>query len=120
MKKILIVENHPDMGQFLQIQVELRGFAALTVENGKEAVEKAIAEKPDLIFMAIMLPEMDGRAATRILRANPKTKDIPILAATATDRSTDLQACIDAGCNDYIVKPFILDELVEKITALIR
>jgi CheY-like chemotaxis protein len=69
--------------------------------------------------MDVVLPGIDGREATRILRARGETKQIPILAVTALYQASDRQACIDAGCNDYITKPFTLDELLRKITALI-
>ncbi len=58
---------------------------------------------------------MDGREATRIIRSNPKTQDIPILASTVLFRESDLSSCIEAGCNDYITKPFTLEQLQEKI-----
>jgi two-component system, cell cycle response regulator DivK len=119
MRNVLIVENHTDMREILVRVIELMGFNAITATNGKEGVEKAFAEKPDLILMDIMMPEMDGWEATRILRANPDTKDIPILAATVFTRPADLQKCIDAGCNDYIVKPFTVKDLRKKIQALI-
>ena len=95
------------------------GFTTITAKNGKEGVATAVAEKPDLILMNSVMPEMDGWEATRILRANPQTKNIPILAATAMFRPADLKAWLDVGCNDYIVKPFTLDELSRKIRALI-
>jgi len=69
--------------------------------------------------MDIMMPGMDGWQATRELRANGVTKDIPILAATALFRDTDLKSCIDAGCNGYIVKPFTFQELQGKVRELI-
>jgi CheY-like chemotaxis protein len=65
--------------------------------------------------MDIMMPGMDGREATRLLRSHPETQDIPILAATALFRDADLKTCIDAGCNDYIVKPFTFQELQGKV-----
>ena len=89
------------------------------VGNGKDGVETAIAKRPDLILMNSLMPEMDGWEATRILRTIPETKDIPILAITALSRTSDLKAWIDAGCNDYIVKPFTFDELRRKVKALI-
>ena len=82
MKKILIVDDHPDMRKVLQIQIELMGFAGIMANNGKEGIEAAIAEKPDLIMMDFMMPEMDGWEATRILRAISETKEIPIIAVT--------------------------------------
>jgi CheY-like chemotaxis protein len=118
MKKVLIVEDHADMRELLEWQVGLMGFTAISARHGKEGVEKAIAEKPELILMDIMLPGMDGWEATRTIRANPETKNIPILAATALFRASDLKSCMDAGCNSYIVKPFTFQELQEKVKEL--
>jgi two-component system alkaline phosphatase synthesis response regulator PhoP len=95
------------------------GFTTITAKNGKEGVDSAVAEKPDLIVMNSIMPEMDGWEATRLLRSNPQTKDIPILAATAMFRPSDLKAWLDVGCNDYIIKPFTFDELSRKIRALV-
>ena len=120
MKKILIVDDHPDMRKVLQIQIELMGFAGLIAKNGKEGVEMAIAEQPDLILMDFMMPEMNGWEATRMLRVTPETQDIPIIAVTALMRPSDLKSCIEAGCNDYIVKPFKAEELRKKIDTLIQ
>ena len=115
MKKVLVVEDHPDMRELLLWQMELMGFLAIPARHGKEGVEKALQEKPNLILMDIMMPGMDGREATRILRSNPQTHDIPIVAATVLFREPDLKSCIDAGCNDYLVKPFTFQELQGKI-----
>lgn len=119
MKKILIVEDNPDMQELLTWQVQLMGFLAVPARDGREGVEKALKEKPDLILMDIMMPGMDGREATRVLRASPETRDIPILAATVLFREKDLRSCIEAGCRDYIVKPFTFRELQEKIQGFI-
>ena len=83
--KILIVEDNPDMRDLLALRVQLTGYIPILASHGKEGVEKANAEKPDLILMNSLMPEMDGWEATRILRATPETKDIPILAITAVD-----------------------------------
>ena len=115
MKKILIVEDHADMRELLTWQIELMGFMPIPAKHGKEGVEKAVAEQPDLILLDIMMPGMDGWEAARTLRANPETKDIPILAATALFRDSDLKSCLDAGCNGYIVKPFTFQELQGKV-----
>jgi two-component system alkaline phosphatase synthesis response regulator PhoP len=119
MKKVLVVEDHTDMRELLIWQMELMGFSAIPAKHGKEGVEKAVQEKPQLILMDIMMPGMDGREATRLLRSHPDTQDIPILAATALFRDADLKTCIDAGCNDYIVKPFTFQELQGKIQEFI-
>ena len=115
MKKILVVEDHADMRELLAWQIELMGFVPITARLAKEGIEKAVAERPDLILMDVMMPEMDGREAVRQLRARPETRDIPILAATALFRATDLKICFDAGCNGVIAKPFTYQELQVKV-----
>ena len=120
MAKILLVEDHTELRHVLGHQLESMGFTAITAKNGRERVETAVAEKPDLVMMDSLMPEMDGWEATRVLRADPQTKDIPILASTALFRPSDLKTWIDVGCDDYIIKPFTSDELLRKITALIR
>ncbi len=119
MKKVLIVEDHADMRELLTWQIELMGFQPIPANHGKDGVEKAIAEKPHLILMDIMMPGMDGWAAAQALRANPETKDIPIVAATALFRDSDLKQCLEAGCNGYIVKPFTFQELQGKLLEFI-
>jgi two-component system cell cycle response regulator DivK len=119
MKKVLIVEDHADMRELLTWQIELMGFVPIPAKHGKEGVAKAITEKPQLILLDIMMPGMDGWEAARVLRANPETKDIPILAATALFRDSDLKSCLAAGCNGYIVKPFTFQELQGKVREFI-
>jgi CheY-like chemotaxis protein len=118
-RKILIVEDHADMRELLIWQIELMGFAAVAAKHGKEAVEKAVSERPHLILMDIMMPSMDGWEAARALRARAETKEIPILAATALFRDSDLKSCLEAGCNGYIVKPFTFQELQAKVRELL-
>lgn len=119
MKKILIIEDHPDMRQLLIWQVELMGFKVLSTEDGAIGVEIALAEKPDFILMDIMMPKTDGLEAIRMLRVRAQTKEIPILVVTARSRPIDLRACIEAGCNAVIVKPFTFFELQTKIRELL-
>ncbi len=119
MKKALIIEDHPDMLDVLSRQLERMGFSVITARNGKEGVTKAVEEKPQLILMDIMMPGMDGREATRRIRSNPMSKDIPILVITALIKESQLRKCIEAGCNDYIVKPFTFEEFREKIQTVL-
>ncbi|MFQ5538998.1 MAG: response regulator [Candidatus Binatia bacterium] len=115
MKKALVIEDHPDSLDVLSWQLETLGFAVVSANNGREGVEKAIKEKPDLILMDIMMPGMDGREATRRIRNNPDTKNTLIMATTVLYKGSDLRSCMEAGCNDYILKPFTFEELREKI-----
>lgn len=117
--KILIVEDNKDMLALLRLIVERMGYVPVLASQGKEGLEKATIEKPDLILMDMMMPIMDGWEATRTLRASLETKEIPILAITAAARSEDLKTCLEAGCNDYIVKPFVVMDLQRKIGELI-
>src|ERR1044071_8150602 len=119
MKKILVVEDHADMRELLVWQIELMGFSAISAKHGQEAVEKAQAEKPALILMDIMMPSMDGWEDAGALLATPETREIPILAATALFRDSDLKSCLDAACNSYIVKPFTFQELQAKVRELL-
>jgi len=119
MNKILIIEDHADMRELLAWQIELMGFMPISAKQGREGVEKALSEKPQLIIMDIMMPGMDGWEAAKQIRAHPDIKDTPILAATALFRDSDLKNCMDAGCNGYIVKPFTFQELQSKVRELI-
>ncbi len=118
MKKVLVVEDHPDMLEVLTWHMELMGYSVIVARHGKEGVEKALKEKPQLILMDIMMPVMDGREATRRIRANPETHNIPVLASTVLFGESDIKACLEAGCNDIITKPFSYQELHGKIQSL--
>jgi CheY-like chemotaxis protein len=118
-KKILVVEDHPDLVFILTSLLESLGYTVVSATHGSEGVEKAAKEKPHLILMDIMMPGMDGREATRRIRSNPETHDIPILATTVLYKAPELESCIEAGCNDCLVKPFTKQELQWKIQAFI-
>jgi len=118
-KKILIIEDHGDMRELLTWQIELMGFIPIAADRGTEGIAKALSEQPQLIILDIMMPGMDGWAAARAIRAQAETQHIPILAATALVRDSDLKSCIEAGCNGYIVKPFTFEELQAKVRSLI-
>lgn len=111
MNKVLIIEDHPDMLDLLGRQIELMGFEPIIANLGAEGVAKAVSEIPDLIMLDIMMPGMDGREVAKQIRTYPALKDVPIVAATALFRDSDLEQCIEAGCNSYIVKPFTFRQL---------
>jgi len=111
MKKVLIIEDHPDMLELLGRQIELMGFVPIIANLGAEGVAKALSEIPDLIMLDIMMPGMDGREVAKQIRNAPALKDVPIVAATALFRDSDLKQCIEAGCSSYIVKPFTFRQL---------
>jgi two-component system, cell cycle response regulator DivK len=117
--KVLIVEDHPGMRDLLRRIVERLGYVPLLASNGEEGIEKATAEKPNLILLDMIMPVMDGLEVARRLRANPETKGIPILTTSALSRPDDLNAFLEAGCYAYIVKPFGVRDLQRKIRELL-
>ena len=118
--KIAIIDDNPDMRNLLERVINLMGYIAISAENGAEGCEKAKEKKPDLILVDVMMRHMDGCEVARTLRTYPETKGIPILATTALSRPSDLDACLKAGCDDYIQKPFSCLDLRAKIGELLR
>jgi two-component system cell cycle response regulator DivK len=96
-KKILLVEDNPATVDVVQKELEFLGYDAITADDGKKAVEMAAAQMPDLIIMDISLPKMDGFEAASLIRKNPKTKMIPILAATARALPGDREKCLKSA-----------------------
>jgi CheY-like chemotaxis protein len=119
-KKILIVEDHGDTREVLEHQLEFLGYEATIAQNGLEAVALAESESPDLIIMDVMLPKMNGLEATHQIRNNPKTRSIPILAATAKAMPGDREKCLTAGFDAYLAKPFTHVELGHAIDGLLK
>src|SRR5688572_3026394 len=100
-RKVLVVEDHPDMQKVLVSQMEWLGFRVIVAGNAQQGIEKALQEKPDLILLDIMMPEPSGIEVARRVRASVETRHIPILAVTALFRESELKNCIEEGCNDY-------------------
>lgn len=117
-RRVLLAEDHPDTVEVVKFGLERLGYDVEVAENGLEAVEKAAARRPDLIVMDMMMPVMDGLQATSQIRQDPKTKDIPVLAATALARPGDEERCLANGCNGYIAKPFTYRQLDAAIQRL--
>ncbi len=107
------------MRELLVWQIELMGYTPIPASDAKQGLEIALIDKPSLILMDIMTPSMDGRDAVRAIKAKPETRDVPILATTALFREADLRSCLEAGCSDYLVKPFTFQELQSKLHELL-
>ncbi len=114
-KRVLIVDDEPKNLVLLKDILECSGYATLTAGNGKEAILVAEERMPDLILMDVHLPIMDGLAATEILKSNPDTASIPILALSGYSAPEDELAASKAGCDAYIIKPFNLYQLRKKL-----
>jgi CheY-like chemotaxis protein len=119
-KRILLVEDNPATIDVVQKELEFLGYDAITADTGDKAVEMAATHLPDLIIMDISLPGMDGLQATALIRKNPKTQAIPVLAATARALPGDREKCIQSGCTDYIAKPFTHRELGTALKKILK
>ena len=119
-KKILIVDDNPDLISILQVQLKIKGYDTVQATNGREAVDIAAAQLPDLIVMDVMMPQMNGLQAARLIRENPKTRSIPMLASTAKVSYADTQECLESGFNDHIAKPFTATQLASHIEKLLK
>ena len=117
MAKILLVEDNEMNRDMLSRRLQRRGFDVDVAVDGGQGVELARSERPDLILMDMSLPVLDGWEATRQLKGDPETKDIPIIALTAHAMAGDQEKALAAGCDDYDTKPVDLDSLLAKIEA---
>jgi len=117
--RILIVEDNEDNFQLVRFLLERDGFEVISAVNGREGVETAIREKPDLILMDLSMPEMDGWTAAQKIKAEPETKAIPLLALTAHTLPGDRMRALEAGCDGYISKPINVEYLIKTVSSSI-
>ena len=116
MTKVLYVEDNDDNVYMLKMRLELLGdFEVLAAENGEKGCEMAATERPDIILMDLEMPVVDGWEASRRLRANPQTRDIPIIALSAHALAGEREKALAAGCNEFDTKPIEFDRLVATI-----
>lgn len=119
-KKILVVEDEPHISKLVKFILEKNGFKVLQAFVGQEGIEVAKREKPSLIVLDVMMPNMDGFEVAKILTAAKETKDIPIIMLSSAAQFKDKMKGIDSGAVDYITKPFDKDELVVKVKEYIN
>lgn len=114
-KRILVVEDDPDLVELLRFNLSHAGFSVAVATDGAEALKKARAQHPDLVLLDLMLPELDGFAVCEILRRDAPTATIPIIILAALSSQLARIAGVGAGANDYITKPFSLKHLLGRI-----
>ena len=120
MTKLLYVEDNDDNTYMLKMRLELLGdFEVLTAENGERGCEIAAAERPDIILMDLEMPVMDGWEATRRLKGNPQTRDIPVIAFSAHALAGERHKALAAGCDEFETKPIEFDRLVATIRRIL-
>ena len=114
-KRILVIEDQPDNRRILRDLLGSVGYDLTEAVNGTLGVESALAEPPDLILMDIQMPEMDGYEATRRIKADSRGVAIPIIAVTSFALSGDEAKAREAGCDDYIAKPYSPRKMLAKV-----
>ena len=112
---VLIAEDFEDARELYRDYLEFSGFDVETATNGREAIEQAVALQPDLILMDASMPVLDGWQATRELKANPSTRHIPVLALTAHAFDDARQEARAVGCDGFVPKPCLPDDLVARV-----
>lgn len=115
---ILVVDDEPAVRASLERSLKFEGYQVTLARDGIEALEAVAAERPDAVVLDVLMPRLDGRAACQRLRA--RGDEVPVLLLTARDTVSDRVLGLDAGADDYLVKPFALEELLARLRALLR
>jgi two-component system OmpR family response regulator len=118
--KILVVDDEPDLVSTVEYRLKFADCQVVTASNGQEGLERAAAEKPDLILLDTNMPVMDGHETLQRLRADESLKSIPVIMVTARCASQDIAAASALGVSDYVTKPFDFVQLMEKIRAAVK
>jgi CheY-like chemotaxis protein len=116
--KILYVEDNDDNVYMLKNRLSRVGFTVIVATEGEQGIAMATSEQPDLILMDLTLPDIRGEEATQRIKADPATKQIPVIALTANAMAGDREKALAAGCNDFDTKPVEMSRLLEKIKGL--
>jgi len=119
MSKILVAEDERDIRDLVAFTLRFAGHEVVVANNGEEAVQTAIQSNPDLILMDVRMPRMTGYEACKVMKANPDLKDIPIVFLTARGQESEIQQGLEAGAEEYLLKPFAPDQLTTRVKAIL-
>jgi DNA-binding response OmpR family regulator len=119
MPKILIAEDEPDIRELVAFTLRFAGYEVVTASNGEEAVQVAVREMPDMALMDVRMPRMTGYDACRAMKANPELKDIPVVFLSAKGQESEIATGMEAGAEDYLLKPFAPDQLTARVRAIL-
>jgi DNA-binding response OmpR family regulator len=119
MAKILIAEDERDIRDLVAFTLRFAGYEVVTASNGEEAVSLTPKENPDLILMDVRMPRMTGYDACRLIKAESRLKDIPVVFLSAKGQENEIQTGLVAGAEEYLLKPFAPDQLIERVRAIL-
>jgi DNA-binding response OmpR family regulator len=119
MAKILIAEDERDIRDLVAFTLRFAGYEVFVATNGEEAVAMAPQVNPDLVLMDVRMPRMTGYEACRAMKADPDLRDIPVVFLSAKGQESEIQQGLDAGAEDYLLKPFAPDQLTTRVKAIL-
>ncbi len=119
MAKILIAEDEPDIRELVAFMLRFAGYEVVAASNGEEAVQAATRDIPDLVLMDVRMPRMTGYDACKLMKADPTLHDIPVVFLSAKGQESEIQSGLEAGAEEYLLKPFSPDELTNRIRAIL-
>ena len=116
----MVVDDEPNIVQTLQDRLEMNEYDVVTAGNGREGLERFEEEHPDVILLDVIMPIMDGHEMLEMLRKRPRGQDVSVIMLTARSQTQDIARANACGIDDYIIKPFDLSELLEKIESVVE
>jgi DNA-binding response OmpR family regulator len=119
MSSILVVDDDPLIRTLVEHKLRLRGFEVVSAESGEDGLKQVAVKRPDLIVLDAMMPEIDGFEVLRRLKEDAATATIPVIMLTARKQESDIVSALSSGARDYLVKPFMAEELIMRIRNLL-
>ncbi len=119
MAKILIAEDEPDIRELVAFMLRFAGYEVVAASNGEEAVQAATRDIPDLVLMDVRMPRMTGYDACKLMKADPTLHDVPVVFLSAKGQESEIQSGLEAGAEEYLLKPFSPDELTNRVRAIL-
>ncbi len=117
--KILICDDDPLLIELMEFRLRSKGYDVVTAADGEEALAKASSEKPDLVVLDAMMPRLDGFEALARIKANPDLAGVRVIMLTARKAEREIVSALERGADDYLIKPFIPDELLARLSRLL-
>jgi DNA-binding response OmpR family regulator len=119
-KKVLVVDDDPGMREVLGGILEIEGVEVCFATDGKDAIQKTLSEKPDLILLDVNMPKLNGLTFCKAIRAGTETRNIPVIIVSALTAKGRIEECMEAGADDFIGKPFPMEELLIRVRAMFK
>jgi DNA-binding response OmpR family regulator len=117
--RVLVIDDDPVILQLLRVNFEIEGFEVVSAADGREGLERARRDDPDVILSDIMMPRLDGLQLVSELKVDPRTRHLPVILLTAKAQNAEVQQGLDLGADDYVTKPFDPLELIDRVNAVL-